>query len=509
MKAPIDVSKFRKTIAKSIPGLSEGFNDPKTWLSTGCYALNYLISGNFKGGIPLEGKFTMFAGDSGCLPRDAKITGQFTPKGEMKITRTITVEELRDIYHNGEVTIELQTPDGWQPVISWWDKGSLPMVQVSTTDGLVTRCATNHLLQRSNSEWVPAFDVKVGDALLTIHGQSIVQSVTALGEEECFDFEIGHENHRYYGDGFSSHNSGKSYIASANIVKDAQSKGIFPVLIDTENALDESWLHALDVDTSEDKLMKISGATVDDVTKLILAVIEGYIDDWGDKPYGERPGMIFIIDSLGMLVTPTQVAQAGAGSMVGDLGIKAKQITHMMRVVLAKIAQQPIGLVATNHVFAAQDKYSPDTIPGGKMLEFAASVLVQMNKYQLKEDENGVKLTDGQVAGIKTTAVLRKTRWSKAFEKIRLLIPHSTGMDPYSGLFDLFEKKGVIVKEGNRYSYTSPVTGEIVKDWRKNFKSLGYLDTIMEEWEHWEDDGLSSLDADGNTFENDDDGESE
>ena len=34
--------------------------------------------------------------------------------------------------------------------------------------------------------------------------------------------------------------------------------GIFGVLIDTENALDEKWLQALEVDTSEDKLLKCS-----------------------------------------------------------------------------------------------------------------------------------------------------------------------------------------------------------------------------------------------------------
>ena len=41
-------------------------------------------------------------------------------------------------------------------------------------------------------------------------------------------------------------------IVSGNIVKAAQEQGIFAVLIDSENAIDEKWLHALDVDTSEE-----------------------------------------------------------------------------------------------------------------------------------------------------------------------------------------------------------------------------------------------------------------
>ena len=51
--------------------------------------------------------------------------------------------------------------------------------------------------------------------------------------------------------------SGKSFICSGNLVRHAQQQGIFVVLIDSENALDEKWLHALGVDTTEDKLLKL------------------------------------------------------------------------------------------------------------------------------------------------------------------------------------------------------------------------------------------------------------
>lgn len=345
MAAPIDLSKFRKHVAKSIQGVSLGFNDPKTWLSTGCYALNYLICGDFKGGIPLEGKFTMFAGDSG---------------------------------------------------------------------------------------------------------------------------------------------SGKSYISSGNIVKYCQQQGVFPVIIDTENALDEQWLINLGVDVADDKIMKVSGATIDDISAMMGALIEQYKAEHGAKPYEERPRLLLIIDSLGMLITPNQERQFMEGDQKGDMGIKAKQITAMMRVVMAKIASEPIGLVATNHVMDSQDQYQPDKIPGGKMLEFASSVIVQMNKYLLKEDEDGNKLTGGAVAGIRTTAVVRKSRYAKPFERIKLEIPYDTGMNPYSGMFDLLLAKGVLIKEGVRYSYTSPVTGEIILDYRKNYRKNGYYDTIIEEWDHWE-----------------------
>ena len=64
MTRPFDITKFRKSLTKSITGISTGFNDPKTWLSTGSYGLNYLISGDFYRGVPM-GKVTVFAGESG------------------------------------------------------------------------------------------------------------------------------------------------------------------------------------------------------------------------------------------------------------------------------------------------------------------------------------------------------------------------------------------------------------------------------------------------------------
>jgi RecA/RadA recombinase len=134
MTKPFDVTKFRKSITKSIQGLGIGFSDPTDWISTGNYALNYLMTGDFNKGIPL-GKVTVLAGESG---------------------------------------------------------------------------------------------------------------------------------------------SGKSYIAAGNIVKNAQDQGIFVILIDTENALDETWLQALKVDTSDKKLLKLSLSMVDDVARTVSDFMKLY-----------------------------------------------------------------------------------------------------------------------------------------------------------------------------------------------------------------------------------------
>jgi recombination protein RecA len=324
-----DLSKFRKTLTKSIDGLGVGFNDPTDWVGTGNYALNALISGDFHKGIPL-GKVTVFAGESGA---------------------------------------------------------------------------------------------------------------------------------------------GKSYICSANIVKNAQEQGIYVILIDSENALDEKWLHALGVNTSEDKLLKLNMAMIDDVAKTISEFMKEY------KAMETRPKVLFVIDSLGMLLTPTDINQFEAGDMKGDMGRKPKALTSLVRNCVNMFGSYNVGMVCTNHTYASQDMFDPDDkISGGQGFVYASSIVVAMKKLKLKTDENGVKTSE--VHGIRAACKIMKTRYAKPFESLQIEIPYATGMSPYSGLVDLFEKQGLLTQQGNRLKYVDPTSGEEHLFYRKEWKD-DKLDMIM------------------------------
>ena len=336
MGKPFDISKFRKDITKSIEGLSIGFNDPTDWISTGNFALNYLVSGDFHKGIPL-GKVTVFAGESGA---------------------------------------------------------------------------------------------------------------------------------------------GKSYICSGNLVRHAQQQGIFVVLVDTENALDEDWLKALGVDTDESKLLKLNMAMIDDVAKTITS----FMADYKTLPGDDKPKVLFVIDSLGMLLTPTDVNQFEAGDLKGDLGRKPKALTALVRNCVNMFGSHNVGLVATNHTYASQDMFDPDDkISGGQGFIYASSIVVAMKKLKLKEDEDGNKVSE--VLGIRAACKVMKTRYAKPFESVQVKIPYETGMNPYSGLVDLFEKQQMLVKDGNRLAYTT-TDGEIIKQFRRAWESneAGCLDQVMKDF---------------------------
>jgi hypothetical protein len=52
-------------------------------------------------------------------------------------------------------------------------------------------------------------------------------------------------------------------------------------------------------------MLRIQVAMVDEVAKIISDFITNYRKDYDDKPEAEKPKVLFIVDSLGMLLTPT------------------------------------------------------------------------------------------------------------------------------------------------------------------------------------------------------------
>lgn len=225
--------------------------------------------------------------------------------------------------------------------------------------------------------------------------------------------------------------------------------------------------------------MRIRVSMIDDVGKTISEFMKMYKAEYNE----DNPDkVLFIVDSLGMLLTPTDVDQFEKGDMKGDMGRKAKALTALVRNTVNLIAPYDVGLVATNHTYASQDMFNPDDkVSGGQGFIYASSIVVAMRKKKLKDKDLDGGSTS-EVKGIKASCKVMKSRYSKPFESVDVFIPYDTGMDPYSGLFELFEKTGMIKRQGNRYSYTSKKTGEEIIDFRKNLTN-DFYDMIMDEFD--------------------------
>jgi RecA/RadA recombinase len=216
-------------------------------------------------------------------------------------------------------------------------------------------------------------------------------------------------------------------------------------------------------------------AMIDDVAKMITE----FVKEYKTLPELERPKVLIVLDSLGMLLTPTDVNQFEAGDLKGDMGRKPKALTALVRNCVNMFGSLNIGLVATNHTYASQDMFDPDDkISGGQGFIYASSIVVAMRKLKLKEDEDGNKISE--VKGIRAACKIMKTRYAKPFESVQVKIPYETGMNPYSGLVDMFEGKGLLSKEGNSLKYTL-ADGTVIKQFRKAWERNedGSLDKVM------------------------------
>jgi len=162
--------------------------------------------------------------------------------------------------------------------------------------------------------------------------------------------------------------------------------------------------------------------------------------------------------------------------MKGDMGRKPKALASLVRNTVNMIGSYNVGMVCTNHTYASQDMFDPnDKISGGQGFIYASSIVVAMRKLKLKEDADGNKTST--VNGIRAACKVMKTRYSKPFESVQVKIPYETGMDPYSGLLDMFEAQGLLVKQGNRLKYAT-LDGKEMLEFRKGWTG-DKLEAIM------------------------------
>lgn len=238
--------------------------------------------------------------------------------------------------------------------------------------------------------------------------------------------------------------AGKSLIA-ASMAKCAQDAGVYVVFLDTERALDESFLSAIGVDTADDKMEKYDIVTIEDAKKAITDTLKIFEDSFSED---DRPELLFVIDSLGMMLTSKEEKESDAGIMKGDMGQRAKQLRHFYRGITSQLGKAGAGLISTQHTWSGSDMYgNPITkVNGGEGQIYASSVVLMIGKKELKESAKAE--TDGVLIRVKCT----KTRFTKPFRKIELTVPWETGIDPYSGLLDAFVNAGIVTQGGSWYT---------------------------------------------------------
>ena len=102
----------------------------------------------------------------------------------------------------------IKSVDGWVKAHEWRNKGKKNCVTIKTKTDRTITSSTDHFFELSNDTWKYAAYLLPGDQLVTENGLEECESITNAGDHVVYDFHIDHCNHRYYTNGFSSHNSG-------------------------------------------------------------------------------------------------------------------------------------------------------------------------------------------------------------------------------------------------------------------------------------------------------------
>lgn len=172
-----------------------------------------------RGGFP-DKTLSVFV--AGCVHPDTKIKVRY---GVVRIDEETMIKEIRigDLpEYLDDYEVEVEGEDGFVPVKEFVDKGLWEEWVVEDSVDSV-RVNKDHLFETPNG-WVPTKYLNIGDKIRKSDGTYSSVDVRKTGQMiPIVDLVIDHENHRYYANGFSSHNTnvGKTmvmtHLASGNL----------------------------------------------------------------------------------------------------------------------------------------------------------------------------------------------------------------------------------------------------------------------------------------------------
>jgi len=209
------------------------------------------------------------------------------------------------------------------------------------------------------------------------------------------------------------------------------------IYFETESAISKDMMVSRGIDVKRVGLVPVS--TVQEFRTQSIKVVDEYMK----LKKEDRPPLLFVLDSLGMLSTTKEVEDASAGKETRDM-TRAQVIKSIFRILSLKLGQAGIPLIVTNHTYEVVGAYVPTKeMGGGTGLKYSASTILFLSK---KKEKDGTEVV-GNIIKVKA----QKSRFTKENSDIETrLFYDARGLDKYYGLLELGEKYGVFTRKGNR-----------------------------------------------------------
>lgn len=163
--------------------------------------------------------------------------------------------------------------------------------------------------------------------------------------------------------------------------------------------------------------------------------------------------VIIIIDSVGNLASKKEVDDALEGKSVADMS-RAKQLKSLFRMVTPHLTIKDIPMVVVNHTYKEIGLYPKDIISGGTGIYYSADSIYIIGRQQEKEGQD--------LTGYNFIINVEKSRFVREKSKIPVEVSFEGGISKWSGLLDMAQESGHVVKPSNGwYSKVDVKTGEV------------------------------------------------
>jgi recombination protein RecA len=226
--------------------------------------------------------------------------------------------------------------------------------------------------------------------------------------------------------------SGKSLLAN-HVIAETQKIGGVAILFDVERARFAQRLENIGIDS---KRLIVSGEkTVENIFKKIIFLIESARDKNKSIP------MVIVVDSLSQASTDAELKD---GFDKVDMK-RAKTIRSGLRQIGALLSDTNVMLVLINHqtqnigvVYGGAD--AKKSVSGGTALKYFPSQIVEVNKGGriFADDEKK------ELIGIRCKVRSTKSRFYCPQTEAIVNIYFNSGIDPYSGLFEVMFAQGIV-----------------------------------------------------------------
>ena len=166
--------------------------------------------------------------------------------------------------------------------------------------------------------------------------------------------------------------------------------------------------------------------------------------------------VIIIIDSIGNLASKKEVDDAMSGKSVADMS-RAKQMKSLFRMITPHLNLKDIPLVAVNHTYKEIGLYPKDIVSGGTGAYYSADAIWIIGRQQEKVDK--------EIKGYHFIINIEKSRHVREKAKIPVTVTFEGGISKWSGLLEVAEAGGYVVKpKVGWYEAVNPATGEVLLD---------------------------------------------